>query len=345
MKFVLKFCFLLLLVLIGFSCSSSRKGNTTAAVYHWQSVFELSAEETEWLQENEINKIYLRVFDIDWDQTQNLPTPIGDVKIVTSKIKDTEIVPVVFITNKTLLNIPDSSIKNFAENIFKKVKSKELLFSKVIFNELQIDCDWTETSSSKYFALLKEIKSIWSGKTVSATIRLHQVKYYKKTGVPPVDRGMLMFYNIGRVENIHTINSIYEKDIAKQYMYNFNSYPLQLDVALPAFSWGVVFRNKRFYSLVNEPDLQYFISPDKFRKVSENLYSCLKETVYNGTTLKKDDLIRLEIIDPEITKSAARLASQNIKNKKLTAALYHLNEGMIKRYEKKEINSIVDCFN
>ena len=31
---------------------------------------------------------------------------------------------------------------------------------------------------------------------MSATIRLHQVKYRADTGVPPVDRGMLMAYNL-----------------------------------------------------------------------------------------------------------------------------------------------------
>ncbi len=37
-----------------------------------------------------------------------------------------------------------------------------------------------------------------SGLPLSSTIRLHQIKYRERTGVPPVERGMLMFYNMGQ---------------------------------------------------------------------------------------------------------------------------------------------------
>lgn len=345
MKVLIKYCLVIFIIIYSFSCFNSRSSRVTAAVYHWQTVFDLSREELNWLKENEIKKIYLRVFDIDWNPVSTLPEPVGDVRIITSSLKDVEIIPAVFITNRTIKELPDSLIQQLAGNIVKKVKSKEIVFRNITFNEIQIDCDWTEITALKYFNLLKEIKKIWGGKVLSATIRLHQVKYYKNTGVPPVDKGMLMFYNIGRVENLHTINSIYEKGLAEQYMYNFDKYPLPLDVVLPAFSWGVVFRNKRFFTLLNEPQIEFFLPPEKFKKIADNQYICLNDINYNGVNLKKNDLIRLEIIDPAVTKSAAMLAAKNIKYKTITAALYHLNNGMIKKYESTEINSIINCFN
>jgi len=345
LKVLIKYCLVIFIIIYSFSCFNSRSKRVTAAVYHWQTIFDLSLEELNWLKENEIKKIYLRVFDIDRNPVSKQPEPVGDVRIITSNLKDIEIIPAVFITNLTIKELPDSLIQQLASNIVKKVKSKEAVFKNTSFSEIQIDCDWTENTSDKYFRLLKDIRKIWDGKILSATIRLHQVKYYKKTGIPPVDKGMLMFYNIGRVENLQTINSIYEKGFAEQYMYNFDKYPLPLDVVLPAFSWGVVFRNKRFFTLLNEPQIDFFSQPEKLKKITDNQYICLDDINYNGVNLRKNDLIRLEIIDPAVTKSAAMLAAKNIKYNTITTALYHLNNGMIRRYESKEINSIINCFN
>ena len=78
---------------------------------------------------------------------------------------------------------------------------------------------------------------------LSATIRLHQVKYYKQAGIPPVDRGMLMFYNMGKLNALTAENSIYNSNDAAGYIETVDDYPLKLDLALPAFSWAVHFRN------------------------------------------------------------------------------------------------------
>ncbi len=72
---------------------------------------------------------------------------------------------------------------------------------------LQIDCDWTTKTAPKYFYFLQQIRekldahedggTFASLAMLSATIRLHQVKYPEKSGMPPVDKGVLMFYNMG----------------------------------------------------------------------------------------------------------------------------------------------------
>ncbi|MGG2305049.1 hypothetical protein ACE4Z6_26875, partial [Salmonella enterica] len=93
----------------------------------------------------------------------------------------------------------------------------------------QIDCDWTLGTKEKYFSLLKRIKERMA-LPLSCTIRLHQVKYQAKTGVPPVDRGMLMYYNMGHVEGATETNSIYDPANADKYVSYVKDYPLPLDV-------------------------------------------------------------------------------------------------------------------
>jgi len=66
---------------------------------------------------------------------------------------------------------------------------------------------------------------------VTATIRLHQIKFKDKTGIPPVDQGVLMAYNIGELKN-NKQNSILEANIVKQYINKNTEYPLKLKLAL-----------------------------------------------------------------------------------------------------------------
>lgn len=345
MKFNHLYYPLFLLVLIFSSCSKERNNGVDRAVYHWQTVFNLSEDTKEWLSQNKIKKIYLRVFDVDWNAAQNNILPVGDVHISTTKTNGIEIIPTVFITNRSLINSNDSLILILAENISKKISNKMSFFANPSFNELQIDCDWTESTREKYFNLITRIKALMPGKRLSVTIRLHQVKYFQRTGVPPADCGMLMFYNVGSLESINTTNSIFSTDAAKLYLVNLDKYPLHLDLVLPAFSWGVVFRNNRFAGLINELDKFKIASSGNFKEIAPGRFECFSETYISSFRFKAKDIVRLEIIDPGVTLTSARLIAGKLKKNKLTVALYNLNKELIKKYDQENINNIIDCFN
>ncbi|MBK8703650.1 MAG: hypothetical protein IPN33_08475 [Saprospiraceae bacterium] len=132
--------------------------------------------------------------------------------------------------------------------------------------EIQIDCDWTEKTRDSYFYLLKKMREqLEPGNcALSATIRLHQVRYFKKTGAPPVDRGMLMFYNMGDVESWEEPNSILNIKKGEPYLDGAARYPLPLDVALPAFGWGVLFREGRMIRLIYPIDEKVLADTSRF---------------------------------------------------------------------------------
>jgi hypothetical protein len=71
------------------------------------------------------------------------------------------------------------------------------------------------------------------------------VKYRERTGVPPVDRGMLMFYNMGRFSADPEARAIFDLESARRYLARISSYPLPLDLALPMWSWTVAPRSLR----------------------------------------------------------------------------------------------------
>ena len=140
-----------------------------------------------------------------------------------------------------------------SNNIYKKIVAKLNLFETHTTKEIQLDCDWTKTTREKYFNLIEQMKQLTEINKIeiTTTIRLHQVKFFNKTGVPPIKRGMLMFYNMSDVSDNRTRNSIYDEGLAKKYLINFDKYPLDLDVVLPAFSWSCWFRNGKLKNLIN----------------------------------------------------------------------------------------------
>ncbi|HCY76771.1 MAG TPA: hypothetical protein DHV28_12695 [Ignavibacteriales bacterium] len=348
-----KLFFLLFFLTVAFislstvSCSNNSNKEITRGVYFWKTNFSLSTSELNWLKETEIKKLYVRFFDVDWNPNINSAVPVGEVSISTKKIVGVEIIPVVFITNRTLLNLPDTLIAELSNNIYKKIFAKLSLFENQPIKEIQLDCDWTETTRERYFELINQIKKLSSEKNIeiTATIRLHQVKFFSKTGVPPIKRGMLMFYNMSDVSDIRTKNSIYDKDIAKRYLVNFDKYPIALDVVLPAFSWSCWFRNGKLKNLINDVKTKDLEANLNFVKEDKNIFRATKESYLKGNYILTGDYLRTEETDFNTTLEAAELIAPHIKNKKINVSIYHLNGEVIKNYDKDNFEAIVDCFN
>jgi hypothetical protein len=129
--------------------------------------------------------------------------------------------------------------------------------------ELQIDCDWTDLTRAAFFDFVTELRVLVhrEGALLSATIRLHQVKYRERTGVPPVDRGMLMFYNMGGITADADTRSIFDRARAESYLARLPEYPLPLDAALPIWSWTVHTRGDRVVGLLQSTDPAELVDP------------------------------------------------------------------------------------
>lgn len=328
------------------SCSEKHERKVIPAFYYWKGVFETSVDKLRYLKLLHVKKLYLRFFDVDWNQNIKQAVPVGDLEINSDVPSGIEIIPTIFITNRTLVNIPYTAVSRLGHNILKKIYAKSGKIKNIKLREIQLDCDWSLSTREKYFKLIEDIKSLASKDsiTLSVTIRLHQVKYFYKTGVPPVSKGMLMFYNMSPVTDYHTKNSIFEPEIAQKYLVNFNKYPLNLDVVLPAFSWGVHFRRFRVVGLINDLSAEELLKTNKFKKIDGTHFICTKSCAEFGTVFNRDDVIRIEKIGPEQTLYAARMISKYLKKKNLTVAIYHLNDELVKHYEIHDLQNIFSAF-
>ncbi len=180
-------------------------------------------------------------------------------------------------------------------------------------------------------------------KILSATIRLHQVKYADETGIPPVDRGLLMCYNISNVKDFNVSNSIFDIKEAEKYTNNLSEYKLPLDIALPVYSWGVVFSAQKFKMIINNINTEELEDRNNFEQVNKNYYKAVKRIVVNGYQIDKNEMIRFENSGYEdILRFSGRI---KLNNKNFTVSLFHLDEKTINNMKKNEAENIYKSFN
>jgi hypothetical protein len=337
------FVFKLLLVTALLLISSCTHTPVKPSVYYWKTTFKLTAHERDYLHDLKIQKLYLRFFDVDWDNERNSAVPVGNLTFRDTLPFDMEVVPVVYIVNKVLINSNKEDIEILGDHIFQKITAICNLH-KIRYTEIQFDCDWTEQSRDKYFALLSFVShKLKNEQFMSATIRLHQVKYSEITGVPPVKRGMLMFYNMGKISAKANYNSIYNKEEAALYTKNIKRYPLPLDVALPAFSWGVQLREGKVVRLLDN-FTSSMLRNAWFEPVSGNYYKAKSSFFFHGYYFMKDDLIKVEECTPKLTLDAANELSAALNKQERSVSIYHCDSLIFTRYEKNDLSKIYHCF-
>ena len=337
----------------GWACQSTptnskqiERRKVTPAYYHWQTKLALSSAEQEHLEGLKANKLYIKFFDIDKTGGQAEPFPIALLDVdSTSFIPDT-IVPTIFITNRSLRGLDESAIDLLADRFYHLIDRLTGKLGAVSIPEIQIDCDWTTQTKDQYFRLLTRLKKehLSTNQLLSATIRLHQLKYPDQTGIPPVDRGMLMFYNMGEVTHWAESNSILNLSIATQYIPPPSPYPLSLDIALHLFRWGVLFREGKMIKLINELGIENLQDTSRFQQIDNTHVEVVQSTYLDGYYLYKGDQFRLESSELPDLAQAVHILKDHFPRKSFTLAYYHLDMPVVKRFSHVALSELAEQF-
>lgn len=335
------FLTILMLSLVFLSACEPEPRKTEIGFYHWKTTVDVDSTARNYMRALGAEDLYLRFFDVVWGA--NGPSFTTALKLKLPLPANWRIVPVIFITNRCMLNASTVQIQELAKKLSQKIQAiQEENNWKV--DEVQLDCDWSLKSRANYFALLKAIKAE-KGWQLSATIRLHQVKYADKTGIPPVDRGLLMFYNMDDLRARDTRNSILDLDVAKKYLYNFESYSLPLDVGLPLFSWAVQLRYEQPVNLIEGLRQSDLIDTSLYDMQEYPYYRILKGHYLKGSYVYKDDVLRLEeVSEPELKAAAQLLAPELPTRDSLKVLFYHLDSSLIKNYNHEALRRSVEYF-
>jgi hypothetical protein len=320
-----------------FSCRQQEK--PTISFYYWKTIFRLSPKEKSTLSENEVQKLYIRYFDIDLNSKTQEPFPRSPIRFEDKTI-GFEIVPVIYIKNNVMLkknlDIPDLARKT--NRFIQQINAK----NGISIQEIQIDCDWTLNSQDNYLNFINEFKKV-SNKKLTATIRLHQIKYFRKTKIPNVDHGVLMYYNMGKIAS-DSLNSIYDRTIASHYLSSLENYPLPINIALPIYSWFIHIREGKIIGLVNKMDVHSLKKDSSFVRTKNNWFKVRKSNYKKGIYYKANDLLKPEIItNAELLEMANDLEKNTTQNPK-EIIFYDLDEFNIKNHDNDVFKKVINCF-
>ena len=320
-----------------FSCQ--QKEQPVISFYYWKTIFRLSPKEKNCLNRNQIKRVYIRYFDIDLNPKTNEAYPRSPIRFENTSL-NFEIIPVVYIKNKVMLN-RELNLLDLAQKTNSFIQQINLK-NKISIKEIQIDCDWTLESKDSYLRFIEAFKKV-SNKKLSATIRLHQIKYFKKTAIPNVDRGVLMYYNMGKIAP-DSLNSIYDRNIANRYLASLKNYPLPINVALPIYSWCIHIRDRRIIGLTSKIGINNLKNNSSFVLTKTNWFICKKSTFVNGVFYKENDQLKLETISQNDLLEMANDLEENSGQSPKEIIFYDLDEFNLQNYEKDIFKKVVDCF-
>lgn len=332
-----KIVFLLISLFLLNSCTEGKK--PVVSFYYWKTIFKLSSSEKTILKENKVSKLYIRYFDIDVNSKTNEAFPVAPIHF-TEKPTPFSIVPVVYIKNNVMLNksVNISELVTKTSDYIQQINTK----NNITIQEIQIDCDWTLASKERFLQFIEQFKK--SNKTLlSATIRLHQVKYFEKTKIPNVDKGVLMYYNMGKI-GPNALNSIYDKNVAKNYLKSLKKYPLKLNVALPVFSWAVHTRNGNVIGLKNKISSADLKKDINFVQKGENYFQVVNNNYKNSTFYKKNDFLKIEAVSKDKLLEMAHDLHNNLAKNPEEIIFYDLDAFNIQQYEKAVFKKISASF-
>lgn len=357
---------LLFVVLSSGSCENEHE--VIRSFCYWKTDLNFEKEDDSLIKNLNVKHMYVRFFDVDWNPYAKEPLPVATIHDIRLNESNPEITPSIFITNEVVLQANTKQLDSLASRIaqriqligtrmnetkadkianaivypkdyykrenyklpnYDSIKSLEMAKLKVDFKEILIDCDWTEKSKKNYFYLLKQVKKEIPTAKIAATIRLWQYKYAEKAGTPPVDKGLLMCYNLTKPEDFKTKNSIGTSEELAQYI-THDQYKLKLDIALPLYSWAVVFRGNEFKGILSDYD-QLRNDSIKLKKASDTKYILQDDVLVGQTYLRNGDEIRIEKISEDELEKMISIVKSKIKIDNQTRVTFF-------SFDKKYIN-------
>jgi len=335
-------------IALGFFRTEKKDPVVIPSAFRWKNNHWLDGSEEQAITRNGIQRVYHKLLDIDWNPAHGAH-PVSVVRIPyqwrtyggndgywTHKV---ELVPCIYITNTTFLKVSDAEVEKLAHNLLRKLRME----CPPTIHGVMLDCDWSAKTRAKFFRLTQVMNDSLDV-PLSATIRLHQYADPKGTGVPPADRGMLMPYNVGQITAPGDGNSIFDLSVAEPYFTSTKPYPLPLDIGLPAFSWGVQFRNGKFMGILQDDQVRTAMN---FSMLSGETDGTMQVTQENNTVLPElhlGDVVRMERMTPEVIAQVAELARTAVNSDTLAVAYFEVGTGTFQRMDRTQVKAGFDRF-
>ena len=235
------------MMLLVFVACSHKDHASMRSMYYWSTTFNLSNTKKTFLNRHHIQRLYIRYFDVVLDDNRQ-PMPNATIQFKAPIPQDMEVIPTVFIVNDCMR----MENKQLAQKILKRILQMNATNDIPGVKEIQIDCDWTNTTRQHFFNFMKELRQLAHSHHLhlSATIRLHQLSQ----APPPADRGILMLYNTGDFTQLDCHKPILDMHDVAPYLPQLSRYDLPLSTAYPIFGWRILFREGQYVGIIHADD-------------------------------------------------------------------------------------------
>lgn len=336
MRVLILFSFFLIVV----ACSEPSV-NIERGIYFWENdTPSLSSENSNALDSLNIEKLYIKIFEVDRVSGKNKPIAKSSLQLELTIVQNRKLIPCIYMLNKVFIESSKSELDKLADDVVyltsKYVNEKLIPGVNIQCSEIQIDCDWSVKSQGNYFYFLRRIKKVWK-KNVSCTLRLYPYKFHTKMGVPPCDRATLMCYNLLNPLKNPRKNTILDIGEMSKYLDTKFDYPIPLDVALPVYSWLQCYDRERFKGVVHGPIEEYapLLSHEKGL-----WYSMQADTVISDLYMRKGDRIKLERVSKkELSDAIDLIKSSGVLKNDAVFSYFHLSSQELKFYSYEKLNS------
>lgn len=318
--------FVLCFLFLKFYQQPKRWRNFERGFYTWGGYYSESDIDT-----LKVQKVYQKFFEVGLNNVLE-PIPVdelGSFSLISNWRSNEpddrspflkELVPVVYIQNSVLLQ-KDFNAADLAHKVWhlleQNLDGQNNDGLEVQVKEFQMDCDWTPRTRKNYFSFLvafkKELRAsaLFGRCQLSATLRLYPYKYPNKMGFLPkeVDRAMLMCYNLSAPDHTGQRNSIFSLEVLKAYLQNTETYPTDLDIALPVYSMAYVYQDQQLVKLLRNTDSTFNSS---LQPVDGLWYAVQKDTVIDEFYMRKGQRVKLETISYLDLKSAIKIIHEEV---------------------------------
>ena len=329
----------LLAALLAAACGKSPQGvnNPKNSVYYWRTTLRLDSAERHFLSDAQVGKMYVHFFDVVKGDGLH---PANTLLFEDSVPQGIEVIPTVFFEPDALKGLTDA--RELAQLVLNRIDQMTEQNGLAKTSQVQMDYDWVGSDETIYFNFLSELGKLLhkEGRTLSATIRLHQLAQK----VPPVDEGVLMVYNVGNFRDEAEQNSILTTEALVPYLPKLKDYDLPLCTALPIYGWDLLYQNHSFRQIVRGVNLSDTL---RFSQMDSTHYRCLAYMAApadgiadpEGQRIYPGDIIRHEEPSTETLRQVRDMLERSRSGVCSQLVIYHLDSKFIKgkQYEIKEL--------
>jgi hypothetical protein len=310
--------------------------------YFWHDQWELPAAGQQYFDTLGTEHLYVRFFDVEWDEQRQRAIPIRSLRIPHPP-RGLQIVPVVYISEKVIGSIGEENNLRLAQLIHERILR---IADALPLSRVQVDCNWDAETEDTYFRLLESLQAEFGpqGPKLSVCLYPHHILPQNGLGIPPAASGMLMLFEIDKLQVISAGNTICDPDLLRPSVLAVEGYPLPLDLALPIFNWGLVIRNQQPVSLMRHLHLSHLEDRQRFEVVNAYFYRVLEDTYLDGVFLFKNDLIRVESLNPDQLRDIIKPLAPYLRKDSLQLGFYHFDLNSMSEYPVKEVKRLIELF-